>query len=449
MQRANDRPIDLQRAIDERSAVVGFVGLGYVGLPVSLSLSAAGFKVRGCDSNADRIGALRSGLLPFAHREPGLLELLASVSPATFAVSDDPTILSDADVIFVAIDTPLADGRHFDAARFRAGIQTAAAHLRPGTALIIESTIPPGTIDGVVIPELSARGLAAGTDVAVLHCPERLRPGRLLRNLRSMGRLVGGDSDRSIAIGIGLYRTIVHASLQGVHYRTAEVCKTAENAVRDVQIALANQIAVVCDGADVDFRQVRAAVNTLWQGEPIVLEAGPGVGGHCLPKDPWLMVAGVDSETGRSLVAGARAMNDYMPKHVVEIATAMLTRASRTLAGSKVLVLGLAYNDDSDDDRNSPGRAIAELLRTTGADVREHDPLIAHYDLPLEDAFRGADLAVLVDAHSDYRALDYTRVSPTMRTPLFLDTRRAFDPQVMTSHGFVYRALGVGERQRD
>src|SRR5260221_439931 len=119
-------------------------------------------------------------------------------------------------------------------------------------------------IDDLVIPELSARGLEVGRDVLVLHCPERLRPGRLLRNLRSIGRLVGGDSEQAVGIGIGLYRTIVHASLQGVHYRTAEVCKTAENTVRDVQIALANQIAVVCDAADVDLRQVRAPGNTLW-----------------------------------------------------------------------------------------------------------------------------------------------------------------------------------------
>jgi len=441
--------VPLPSAIHDRTAVLGFVGLGYVGLPVALSLAATGFQVRGCDSNADRVAAIRAGRLPFARGEPGLLELLTSVGPNMFGVSEDPAILSDVDVIFVAIDTPLADGRRFDSARFLAGVRTATARLRAGSALIIESTIPPGTIDDVVIPELSARGFDVGTDVIVLHCPERLRPGRLLGNLRSMGRLIGGDSERSAAIGIALYRTIVHASLQGVHYRTAEVCKTAENATRDVQIALANQIAVVCDAADVDFREVRAAVNTLWQGEPIVLEAGPGVGGHCLPKDPWLMVAGVVDETARSLVAGARAMNDFMPRHTVAIASMMLARTARRLADSTVVVLGLAYNDDSDDDRNSPGRAIAELLRATGADVREHDPLIAQYNVPLDEAFRDADLAILIDAHSAYRSLDFSRLAATMRTALFLDTRRAFDPQVMTSHGLTYRALGVGERQRD
>ena len=441
--------MDLLRAVEERSAVLGFVGLGYVGLPVSLSFASAGFPVRAFDTNAERVAAITAGRLPFAHREPGLLELLASVGPPAFAVSGDAAVLADADVVFVAIDTPLGDGRRFDTDRFRVGIRAAAARLRPGSALIVESTIPPGTIDDLVIPELAAKGLRVGTEVFVLHCPERLRPGRLLRNLRSMGRLVGGDSDRAVAIGIGLYRTIVHASLQGVHYRTAEVCKTAENAVRDVQIALANQIAVVCDEADVDFRQVRAAVNTLWQSEPIVLEAGPGVGGHCLPKDPWLMVANVDAAPARSLVAGARAMNDFMPEHVVALASTMLARASRTVTDATIVVLGLAYNDDSDDDRNSPGRAVAQLLRTRGATVREHDPLIAEFDVPLADAFRGADLALLIDAHSDYRALDYSAVAGTMRTPLFLDTRRAFDPQVMTSHGLIYRALGVGERPRD
>jgi UDP-N-acetyl-D-mannosaminuronic acid dehydrogenase len=449
MPRANDRPIDLQRAIDDRSAVLGFVGLGYVGLPVSLSLAAAGFRVRGCDSNLDRIKALRARQLPFAHREPGLLELLASIGPGAFDVSAEQSILADADVVFVAIDTPLGDDGHFDADRFTAGIRTGSASLRPGTALIVESTIPPGTIDRIVIPELEARSLVVGRDVLVLHCPERLRPGRLLHNLRSMGRLIGGDSDAAVALGIALYRTIVPAPLQGVHYRTAEVCKTAENTVRDVQIALANQLAVVCDSADVDFRQVRAAVNTLWRDEPIVLEAGPGVGGHCLPKDPWLMVEGVPDARGSALVRGARAMNDFMPQHVADLATAMLEGSSRPLSEATVVVLGLAYNDDSDDDRNSPGRTVAAALRSAGAEVREHDPLIPRYGGSLDEAFRGADLAVLIDAHSDYRSLDYSRLAASMRTRLFLDTRRAFDAQVMTSHGLTYRALGVGERRAD
>ncbi len=161
------------------------------------------------------------------------------------------------------------------------------------------------------------------------------------------------------------------------------------------------------------------------------------------------MVAGVMDQAGRSLVSGARAMNDYMPRHVVDLATTMLDGASRSIAGATVVVLGLAYNDDSDDDRNSPGRAIATLLRSAGATVREHDPLIAEYNGSLPDAFRGADLAVLIDAHSDYRSLDYSGVSATMRTPLFLDTRRAFDPQVMASQGLKYRALGVGDRLLD
>jgi UDP-N-acetyl-D-mannosaminuronic acid dehydrogenase len=427
------------------SAVLGFIGLGYVGLPVGLAFAAAGFEVRGFDIDEQRVAALREGHSPFAPSEPGLIELLTSVLPGghfRFAASRD--VLADAEVFFLAIDTPVNADHHLNRARFEAGLDIIGGALREGALVIIESTIPPGTIDGSVIPYLDRRsGLRAGETYFILHCPERLRPGRLLHNLRNLARLVGGDTEVTSAIGVLLYRNVVFAPLQPVHYRMAEVVKTAENAARDVQIALANQLAVVCDQAGVDVGQVRAAINDLWSREPLILEPGPGVGGHCLPKDPWLMVDLIDEPDARALVTGARAMNNYMPTHVAAIVRRALGPEQLDLADAVVLLLGVAYNADSDDTRNSPAIAVAELLQTQVKELRQHDPLVAGYAKPLSELATGADVVVLLVAHAEYRKLDLAALRTRMRHRVIVDTRRALDAQTCSAAGFRYVALGV------
>lgn len=434
----------LRLRIEGREAVLGFVGLGYVGLPVSLAYAAAGFTVRGHDIDPARIEAIRSGKLPFATSEPGLSELLETVrSTDRFVTSPSDDALHGCDVFFLAVDTPVDAQHQLLRERFASGLNAVAPHLTAGSLVVVESTVPPGTMDRIVIPTLEqSTGLRAGEAFFVLHCPERLRPGRLLRNLRNLSRLVGGADEQTSAIGVALYKNVVFAPLHPVHYRTAEVVKTAENTARDVQIALANQLAVVSDHAGVDVRSVRAAINELWRDEPLVLEPGPGVGGHCLPKDPWLLVEGLD-EQERALVAGARTMNLYMATHVVDIARALLSRAERTLEHSIVVVLGIAYDANSDDTRNSPGAAIASRLEQAGAVVRVHDPNVPPHDLPLAEALRGTDLAIIVAAHDQYRSLDLALLRSTMRTAAVLDTRRMLDAQTLELAGVRYAALGV------
>lgn len=434
-----------RKRIASQEAVLGFVGLGYVGLPVGLAFAAAGFDVRGHDIDRARTAALREGRTPFAQAEPGLVELLASVLPSKrFEVGETHESLDDVEVFFLAIDTPVDASHRLNRSRFEAGLDAIGAMMREGALVVVESTIPPGTMDGIVIPFLERRsGLRAGESFFVLHCPERLRPGRLLHNLRNLSRLVGGDTELTSAIGVQLYRNVVFAPLQPVHYRTAEVVKTAENMARDVQIALANQLAVVCDHAGVDVRDVRTAINDLWSREPLVLEPGPGVGGHCLPKDPWLMVEPVDDPAGRSLVAGARAMNEYMPRHVVSLSRRALETAGTRLEDAVVVLLGAAYNADSDDTRNSPALAVAELLRNQVRELRQHDPHVAAYASPLLDAASGADLALLLVGHAEYREIDLSALRGSMRRPVIVDTRRALDAETCRAAGFSYVALGV------
>lgn len=440
----------LRQKIDDRSAVLGFIGLGYVGLPVSLALAQSGFRVRAYDIDKARVTAVESGNLPFATAEPGLLELLRGVrSRASFSASSDESILAGCDVFFVAIDTPITPARQLDHQRLLDGIAPAARQLRRGCMLVIESTIAPGTIDRIVLPALARQApYVLGRDYFVLHCPERLRPGRLLRNLRELDRIVGGDSEASANVGIILYRNIVRAGLRASHYRTAEVIKTAENAARDIQIALANQIALVSDAAGVNFTDVRAAVNELWANEPLVLEAGPGVGGHCLPKDPWLFVAELEEGPQRGLVHGARSVNSYMPEYTVRLARRALQGAGRPVSGSSVVLLGVSYNADTDDMRNSPALEIRRLLEIDEAIVRLHDPYVPEYAEDMWTALEGADLAILVNAHREYLEIDPVRLRSIMSTPVLVDTRRVLDPRTFGAAGVRYSALGAGEARR-
>lgn len=439
-------PTALASTLDKilhRRVRLGFVGLGYVGLPVSLSFASAGFEVRGFDIDESRINAVQAGLLPFAKSEPGLAQLLTDViKTGRLTTSHEASVLDGCDFQFLAIDTPIDEDKRLDRERLEAGLAAIARYLRVGDTLVIESTIAPGTIDDFVIPTIRRiSGLTIGVDISLIHCPERLRPGRLLKNLVNLPRFVGADSPPAAEAATALYATVVHAELHATHYRTAEVIKTAENAARDVQIALANQLAIVCDLAGVSFDAVRGAVNDLWSREPLVLQAGPGVGGHCLPKDPWLMVAQLGDPAMRSLVSGARAMNGYMPRHVVAVILRLI-RQRPDISNATVTLLGVSYNADSDDTRNSPTFDVAALLAPLGIRVRLHDPLVAGFDGPLAEVLAGAHVCVLMVAHHVYLNLLSAEVASTMATPIILDTRRALNQDAAESLGFRYAAVG-------
>lgn len=431
----------LRRRIATREASVAVVGLGYVGIPVAASLAAAGFSVRGHDADGTRVAALRGGDLPLATKEPGLVALLrAAVDSGRFDASSDDTTIEGADVFIVAVDTPIDADHRPDTRNLARACRTVSERLRGPALVVVESTVAPGTMRAIA-PVFAGRG------AHLAHCPERLRPGRLLRNLRGMSRMIGVDDTRDGVLGIELYRAIVQAELVVTSWEAAEVIKTAENATRDVQIALANQLAVVCDHAGVDFRVVREHVNRLWSAEPLVLEAGPGVGGHCIPKDPWLLVSALPAGARADLIHGARAVNDAMAEHVVALALEVCADAGRPPSDAKAAVLGLTYDADSDDRRNAPGPRIADGLRATMREVDVHDPY-ATPDRDLRDVLAGADVAVLVVAHSEYRYADLGTLGRVMRTRAVVDCRRVLDADVLRTAGFVYRGLGLGDVRR-
>ena len=429
MQRLHDQ-------IGKKTAKIVVVGLGYVGVPVATSFAAAGFDVVGVDTNRERVDALNMGKLPLATSEPGLESLLQTVIAAgRFRAVTDPAALAGREVAIVAVDTPIDEDHRPDVRQLELACQALAERVIRPCVVVIESTVAPRTIRDLVAPIF-------GEGVFLIHCPERVRPGRLLRNLRGMARLVGASDPDVAALGTELYRNIVNADLVVADWETAEVIKTAENATRDVQIALANQLAIICDYVGVDFRRVREQINRLWNDQPLILDPGPGVGGHCLPKDPWLLVSSIPPSAASALIEGSRALNDAMPSHIADITERACRDAGLAIAHASAAVLGLTYEANSDDERNAPGPRVAAELERRGAHVARHDPF-ATPDRAIVDALRGCDVAVVVEPHNAYLESDWGALGGAMRRRVVIDCRRAFEADALRLLGFSYYALGV------
>ncbi|MFQ5577060.1 MAG: nucleotide sugar dehydrogenase, partial [Anaerolineae bacterium] len=328
----------LQRTIEQQQAVIGVIGLGYVGLPVACVFARAGFKVIGVDVKAERAARINAGQTPIEGDEPGLAGLLAEVAGAgQLHAATDYGLLAGAGVVLIAVDTPVGDDHRPRYTALKSACDALGAVLQPGTLVIIESTVAPGTVDRVVRPRLQeASGLAANRDFFLGACPERVMPGRLLGNLKQMSRVCGGGTPQTAQVMITLYRHIVEADLDPADIITAELVKTAENAYRDAQIAFANEVALICEANGADVWRVRQLVNKSPYRQMHL--PGAGVGGHCIPKDPWLLAHSAGQVPLR-LIPAARAVNESMPAHTAELVRRALASAGRPIAGAKVAVL--------------------------------------------------------------------------------------------------------------
>lgn len=440
----------LRRRIDACHATVAVIGLGYVGLPVACSFARAGFPVIGLDVVAEKVARINAGSSPIEGEEPGLDALIAwAAQMGRLRATTDYAECAAADVILIAVETPVDDAtRRPRYAALRGALAALGGQLREGALVVVESTIAPGTMQHVVRPLLEeASGKRAGEGFHLVHCPERLTPRRLLQNLRGMPRVVGGATAEAAELAVALYRHIVDADLDATDCLTAELVKTAENAYRDVQIAFANELALVSEAVGGDAWRVRELANKV-SGRQMLLP-GAGVGGHCIPKDPWLLIANAcDRGFKPRVITAARATNDDMPRHVADLTFAALREAGRAVRGARVAVLGYAYLENSDDTRNSPSEALVRRLREHGADVLVHDPFVARYAGPLEAVARGADCLVLMVAHDLYRSLDWPALRAIVRTPAVVDGRNLVGPDA-TAAGFTLVGLGKGRPLAD
>jgi len=440
---------ELRQKLERKEARLAVIGLGYVGLPVAALLAETGFDVLGVEIRSERVEKINRGICPIEGVEPGLADLLAKVIAShKLRTTADYADLKDRDVILIDVETPVEEHNAPRYEALRASLTSLGPLLKSGALVIIESTIAPGTMKDVVLPLLEqSSSKKVNVDFYLGHCPERVMPGKLLKNLRMLSRVVGGMTAETAETMLPLYQHIVQADLDPTDCITAELVKTAENTYRDVQIAFANEVALICEAVGADVWKVRELVNKSPNRQMHL--PGAGVGGHCIPKDPWLLAYGVkDKDVPLRIIPAARAVNNSMPLHMVKLLNGALTEVGRELKGARVAVLGYAYLEDSSDTRNSPSEALIRRLRELGVDVIIQDPWIAEYSGDVLECVRGCDAAVVMVAHSAYRDLDLGALKSALRLPVLVDGRRLFDTARAQAAGFTYRGVGEGKKYK-
>ena len=426
--------------IQERKAVIAVVGLGAVGLGIAACFADAGFMVVGLDVDAEKVATINQGVLPLAGVEPGLGELLATVTNKKKLVCvTSYAALAEADIVLVAVETPIGPDRRPKFTSLETALEGVAREMKDGTLVVIESTVAPGTCKALVTPILEA----SKKTFLLGHCPERSAAGRMVTNLKTLPRVCGAETPEICELLVALYGCVTTGRLDTTDLVTAETVKTAENAYRDVNIAFANELALVCEHTGAQFPHVRELVNHL--GDRTVLWAGPGVGGHCVPKDPWLLVAGAPHVEPR-LVAAARAVNDAMPLHVAHLLEEALEEAGVAVHKATIAILGHGYREGSGDTRGSPTDVVLRRIRDWKATVRVHDPYVPAEATDVMEVVTGAHAVVVMCAHEPYLALDLDAMKRVMATAVLVDARHMIRTDAARRAGFVFRGLGRGKR---
>jgi UDP-N-acetyl-D-glucosamine dehydrogenase len=390
---------------DTRGRVV-ILGQGYVGLPVSMRAVEVGYDVVGFDVAKDRVDRLRSGKTFID--DIGDEEIAGALATGRFLPTYDLADLADFDIAVISVPTPLRDGAP-DLSYIEAASDSLAPHVRPGCCVILESTTYPGTTEEIVVPRLEAgSSLRAGKDFKVGFSPERINPGDPVYGLRNTPKIVSGIDEPSLAAVSEFFGALVDTVVPVSGTREAELAKLLENTFRHVNIALVNELAIYCHDLDIDVWSVIEAAASKPFGF-MKFTPGPGVGGHCLPIDPSYLSWQVRRTLGRNFrfVEIANDVNEHMPDYVVTRATANLNRARKSVNGSTILLIGLAYKKNSGDARESPAIAVAHRLADLGASLRAVDPLIPTDHVPAgieivdctQAEVEAADLVVVLTDH--------------------------------------------------
>ncbi len=416
---------DLIAKAESREALFGVVGLGYVGLPLVIELTRAGYKVLGFDilpSVVEGLNAGRSHVKDIT--DAALQEVLAK---GLFEATTDLGRLGEPDAISIAVPTPLSKFKDPDVSYIQASTESVRKTLRKGQVIILESTTYPGTTRELMLPALESTGLVVGKDFFLSFSPERVDPGNAVYGTRNTPKVIGGITPDCLAVTMALYQPSIDTLVPVSSPEAAELVKILENTFRSVNIGLVNETAIVCDKLGVDVWEVIEAAATKPFGFMKFLP-GPGLGGHCIPIDPhylaWKM-RGLNYKTRFIDLAGE--VNTEMPMFWVRKVADALNSLSRSVRGSRILILGVAYKRDIDDLRESPALDIIRLLEQQGAQVEYHDPHVKSYredgklvhSVPLTvTTVKAADCVMVV---TDHAAVDYAMVK--QHAKLVVDTR--------------------------
>lgn len=422
---------DLKSAIDGKSAVIGVIGLGYVGLPLIDAFVTAGFRAIGFDVDQAKVDALNSGKSYIKHITS---DTVGSWSKeGRFEATADMGRLKEADALLICVPTPLNDSRDPDLRYIELTGEAIAKSLRPGQLVVLESTTYPTTTRDVLLPILETSGLKPGTDFFLAYSPEREDPGNKDYSASRIPKVVGGLDEASLEHARALYSHAVVEVIPVSSCEVAEACKILENTYRAVNIALVNELKMLFDRMDIDVWEVIDAAKT----KPFGFQAfypGPGLGGHCIPIDPFYLtwLARKQGLTTR-FIELAGEVNHHMPEYVIARLAEFLNDEGKPIKGSKICLLGMAYKKDVDDPRESPSFVLLDLLQARGADVTYNDPHVPklpkmrHHNVPdmssseLTPTFLAAQDCVLIA--TDHTAYDWDHI--VQHAKLVLDTRNA------------------------
>ena len=421
----------LKAAIDQKQALVGIIGLGYVGLPLVKAFTDAGFKTMGFDVDASKVESLLAGTSYIKHL-PGEW-ISGCISEGKFTPTSDLSRLQEPDALLICVPTPLSDSRDPDLFYVEETTRAIAKTLRPGQLVVLESTTYPGTTRDVMLPILKEAGLEAGTDFFLAYSPEREDPGNPDYSASGIPKVVGGLDAASLELAEALYSHAVVHTVPVSSCEVAEACKILENTYRSVNIAMVNELKTLFDRIGIDVWEVIDAAKT----KPFGFQAfypGPGLGGHCIPIDPfYLSWVARKHEIPTRFIELAGEINTSMPMYVVSRLAEALNDDGKPIKGSKIGVLGVAYKKDVDDPRESPSFKLMELLLERGAELSYNDPHIPsmpkmrHYNVPAMESvdltpgyLSSLDCVLIATDHSAY---DYDAI--VQHAKLVVDTRNA------------------------
>ena len=428
----NDQSLKiLENKFGDKSAVVGIVGLGYVGQPLALRYAEVGFKVIGFDVDVAKVKALNEG---HSHIEHIKDEQISGAIQKGFVATTDFDQIADVDAIILCVPTPLNEYREPDLSYVITTCETISSRLKKGQVVSLESTTYPGTTEEEIIPRLTSNGMVVGEDIFVVYSPEREDPGNFNFETRSIPKVVGGQTENCLKAGLALYEPAIDTVVPVSSPKVAEMTKLLENIHRSVNIGLVNEMKIIADKMDIDIHEVIAAAST----KPFGFTAfypGPGIGGHCIPIDPYYLTWKARAYgLNTRFIELSGEINRAMPAYVVDKLAAALNEKEKSVKGAKILMLGIAYKKNVDDMRESPSVDIMELLRAKGANVSYSDPHVPvfpkmrEHDFDLASEEISADNVSRFDAvvlATDHAKFDYNLIEENAQ--LVIDTRGIFD----------------------
>jgi UDP-N-acetyl-D-mannosaminuronic acid dehydrogenase len=441
----------LLASIENYDAKICVIGLGQVGLPTALTFCDVGFSVIGHDINQDLLSKLNSKRSPF--EESGLEELIKNCmnSDKFHTSSDIAESVKNSDVIIVCVATPLTSSIMPDLS-FLENVCTSLSELPLQNKLvIIESSIPPGTFKGLVLQTLEKK-YKLGTDFWAAFVPERLAPGTALSEIKTTSRVIGHVDMDSGHLTKSLYEKIVSSQVVVTKVEIAEISKLVENAFRDVNVAFANEVGLICENYGIDVSELIKVCNS--HPRVKLLQPGPGVGGPCLPKDPYLLLNPLGKkQIDSKIIIDSRKVNDNMPYHVVNLIIDALHKNGKKPSDSTILVLGVAYKANVSDTRFSPSKEIISQLGKNGCKVLVFDPKTretfgGQRTEDIWDSLSISDALVIVTDHDEFKKLDISKIKNKMKKlPVLVDTRRIFQRSEVEALGIEYISIGYKKPQ--